>query len=351
VGPQRIIERESRWARPAAAAAFVAALLVVGSNVLEQSADLKTSGPLTEQLRTIHDNSGTVVLGAVLRGVGFLALFAPLLYLFRAAQARSPRVHPAMIGFAFLGPILLAGQGLVFAVAEKQYSQDFLDSPPVQEQPYAAFRHELKSDPSSIDTVSLYTDRHQLDVERTDGTFTTSDYPPKDEQSLRDQIDQRNVNLDETSDGGAGDAVAQQLIDDSTAHQVGTALLFPAVLGFIVALVYIPLHAMRAGLLPRFFGTLGMALGASLILLPFSFPATLIWFVYLGLLYLGLVPRGRPPAWAAGVAVPWPAPGEEAPPPPPAPGGAIEGEATELEAKDNTARRERAKKRKRKRRR
>ena len=87
------------------------------------------------------------------------------------------------------------------------------------------------------------------------------------------------------------------------------------------------------GLLARFFGTLGMALGVSIILLP---PGTLLlflWIGWLGLLFVGRVPGGRPPAWEAGEAIPWVRPGEEpasersaeAPPG----GEAIEGEATE----------------------
>ena len=38
----------------------------------------------------------------------------------------------------------------------------------------------------------------------------------------------------------------------------------------------------------------------------------MIWFLYFALLVAGWVPGGRPPAWAAGEAVPWPTPGEKA---------------------------------------
>ncbi|MGE5407585.1 MAG: hypothetical protein ACM3NV_03135, partial [Syntrophothermus sp.] len=37
---------------------------------------------------------------------------------------------------------------------------------------------------------------------------------------------------------------------------------------------------------------------------------TLIFFIYFGLLLIGRLPGGRPPAWAAGEAIPWPTPGE-----------------------------------------
>ena len=67
---------------------------------------------------------------------------------------------------------------------------------------------------------------------------------------------------------------------------------------------------MRVGLLTRFWGSLGMALGVAALLLLVQF--TMIWFIYFGLLLLGRLPGGRPPAWAAGEAVPWPTPGEKA---------------------------------------
>jgi hypothetical protein len=53
-----------------------------------------------------------------------------------------------------------------------------------------------------------------------------------------------------------------------------------------------------------------MALGIA-VLIGFVILA-LVWFLYLGLLFLGKLPNGRPPAWEAGEAVPWPTPGEKA---------------------------------------
>ena len=89
----------------------------------------------------------------------------------------------------------------------------------------------------------------------------------------------------------------------------------------MIALVYSCLWGMRTGLLTRFWGALGMALGVGTLLglLPFL----LIWLVYFAFLVLGLVPGGRPPAWAAGEAIPWPTPGEKA--------------AGELEPRDGSA--------------
>ena len=55
-----------------------------------------------------------------------------------------------------------------------------------------------------------------------------------------------------------------------------------------------------------------MALGVAVILLPFAQLALVIWFLALGVLLLGRWPRGTPAAWAAGTAIPWTRPGDEA---------------------------------------
>jgi len=136
--------------------------------------------------------------------------------------------------------------------------------------------------------------------------------------------------------------------------EVAGSLFFPAVLGLVVAMVYISLQAMRVGLVSRFFGTLGMALGGALVVIApqLSLLAIAIWMGWLGFIYLDRVPRGRAPAWVAGEAIPWPKPGEQVPEPA---ADVIEGDATEAfaasaDSADNAARRQRARKKKRKRR-
>ena len=66
------------------------------------------------------------------------------------------------------------------------------------------------------------------------------------------------------------------------------------------------LDAMRLGLLTRFMGVLGMALGPAL-LLGFGVYVLPLWLIALGVLFAGgYWPRGLPPAWTTGRAVPWP---------------------------------------------
>ena len=99
---------------------------------------------------------------------------------------------------------------------------------------------------------------------------------------------------------------------DNTVVTVGQALTQLAGLALVVTMVYVPLQSYRVGLLTRLFGTLGMAFGVIALLIPqIGMLPLVIWFGWLGFVILDRVPKGRPPAWDAGVAIPWPRPGEE----------------------------------------
>jgi hypothetical protein len=145
--------------------------------------------------------------------------------------------------------------------------------------------------------------------------------------------------------------------DNSVLIAAGVAAQI-AGLALIVVMIYVPLQAMRVGLLTRFFATLGMALGVAAILLPALTPLPLaLWFGWLGSVILDKVPKGRPPAWDTGEAIPWPSAGQQREEQRADTGDdVVEGDAMEVldqpgEGKDQTARRERARKRKRKQRR
>lgn len=74
--------------------------------------------------------------------------------------------------------------------------------------------------------------------------------------------------------------------------------------------VLIAINAMRVGLLTRFMGILGMIVGG-LFIIPVGSNLPVVqafWLVAIGVLILDRWPgpAGRPPAWAAGRAMPWP---------------------------------------------
>lgn len=285
------LERERRWARPAGIAAIMVPPLFILSLYLEGSSAALGEVLPTEQYRLVDADAGQLLPAYIAQGLALALSALPLVYLFRAAQARSQRVSATMLGFAFIGPLLYAAALILTNLARTQVASDFVA---------------------------------------------------------------------QAAAGGDIYTVLQNAGDDSTILTIGSTLFLPAALGMVVAMVYICLQAQRVGLLTRFFGSLGMALGVLLMLLNprFSLLALSIWFGWLGFLILDRTPRGRPPAWAAGEAIPWPKPGEEPASAAAVSDGAVEGDASEIlpvgsseTPKDNSARRERARKRKRKRRR
>lgn len=71
------------------------------------------------------------------------------------------------------------------------------------------------------------------------------------------------------------------------------------------------LNAMRAGLLSRFMGVLGIFVGV-LLVIPLGVQILqLFWFAALALLFRGRWPGGRGPAWETGEATPWPGAAEQ----------------------------------------
>ena len=237
--PGQIIERERRWARPAAILTLLAVGLFAVSLVI-LATDYSADGN-AELLRKIDRDSGTFMLAYVIRALGAALLVVPLLYLFQAALARSDRMRGQLVGLAIAGPLFLAGLAIFTGLSLKDAAPDFVDMPNV-------------------------------------GT------------------------------GERADDAAQNVIEDAAMRDIAAGFGFAGALGFAFSMAYSSFHAMRVGLLSRFWGSLGTALGVASILL---FQYTLLWIAYLGLLIGGWVPRGRPPAWEEGKAVPWPTPGQE----------------------------------------
>lgn len=106
---------------------------------------------------------------------------------------------------------------------------------------------------------------------------------------------------------GPGDAeeAAEDAIRDSLSPTIqGIGLGGSLALAF--ATVMINLNAMRAGLLSRFMGILGVIIGV-LFVIPLGVQVLqLFWLTALGVLFLGRWPGGRGPAWQTGEALPWP---------------------------------------------
>jgi hypothetical protein len=272
---------ESRWAAPAAIASIAGAVLLFVSTLI----DPVSGTGQAEILRSSDAHSGGVMASKLMQVLGFLLLTLPLVYLFRAVQARSDRVRGQLIGLVVAAPIFLAASSGFSIGATNEAADKFL------------------AGEAELELTKKEANEECVDERRDEGgDFLVDEYDPRQGESPLRACESR------------------KLEDDEASHAVGEASLTPAVsglslggaFGFAISLFYSALWGMRTGILSRFWGSLGMVAGIALFLGPIFFLVTLIWFIYFGLLVLGVLPGGKPPAWEAGEAVPWPTPGEKA---------------------------------------
>lgn len=244
-----VVAWEERWSKPVAFAALGSIAFVIAAIVVATQGVGGASGD-SELLRNVQDHRTAQMVSSVLQAIGVGLLAAPLYYLFRSAKARSERMRGQLVGVVVAAPIFLA----VLAIL------------------------------SGVSTLHAASD------------FVTNEVP---------RLVAKGVQLNSDH----ADEIANETVNDAPLRGLAAGFGFAGQLGFVVAMVYTCLYAMRVGLLPRFWGSLGMALGAVSFLF---FQFVLLWFLYLGALLFGRVPGGKPPAWEAGEAIPWPTPGEKA---------------------------------------
>jgi hypothetical protein len=175
------------------------------------------------------------IVGAIVYGLGSLAIYFAIAYLFRATRARRPGMQQIALVMAAVGAV---GFGVGRAVSD----------------------------------VARYIGAH----------------------GFVDAVDKTN--------SAAADALSP------TATLVGQLIWETSalVLGFAIAMI--SLNAMRAGLLSRFMGVLGVIVGVAVApILPIDQQGIIrvFWLVALGVLFLGRW-RNMPKAWATGEAEPWP---------------------------------------------
>jgi hypothetical protein len=276
---QALLAFQDRWVRPAGFLAILGALIFAVALILQQPGVGEDDA---ERLTNFNDHATQLVLSqGILQCIAMLMFTVPLYVLFKCAQGRAEQVKAALVGFAFIGPVLFGVSGVTLTLGLNDVSDKFVEQAPAKER-------EARE------------------------RATTPETPAEAEES-------------------AAEDLADDLIEDSGTVQTGALLRFPAILGLVIGMIYIPLWAMRTGLLTRFWATLGMALGASLILIPFGIIGVVIWLAALGFMLLGWWPGPRPPAWEAGEAIPWPKPGEgPAGPGEPPPSGTVEGSGREI---------------------
>lgn len=247
MGREAILGWEARWARPVAVATLASVLLIVAAIVVASQGVGGSNGE-SELLRNVQDHRSAQMVSSILQAIGVGLLAAPLYYLFRAANARSERMRGQLVGVVVAAPLFLAVLAILSGLSTLHAAAEFVN-------------HEVP------------------------------------------RLVAKGVGL---SSDKANEA-ASDAITEAPLRSLAAGFAIGGQIGFLVAMIYTSLYAMRTGLLTRFWGSLGVALGAVSFLF---FQFALVWFIYLALLLLGLLPGERPPAWRSGEAEPWPTPGE-----------------------------------------
>jgi hypothetical protein len=274
------LEWEQRWSVPAGVLALGAIALLIAGAII--AAAVSGDGQ-AEILRSAHEHGSSLIAGSVLQAIGFALLAAPLVVLFRAAQARSSRVRPQLIGLVVAAPLFFAVATALNAFATTEAADQFVAG----------------NAKPGINAVEANED-------------CRSELKDKGAKEFGEEFggDAQAMSLKRCANEKVADDEASNAISDASLSGPASGFGIGGRLGLAVALLYIGLWGMRTGLLTRFWGSLGMALGVATLLGLVIFLA--IWFAYVGALLIGRLPGGRPPAWAAGEAIPWPTPGEKA---------------------------------------
>jgi hypothetical protein len=110
--------------------------------------------------------------------------------------------------------------------------------------------------------------------------------------------------------GRQGENRAENLLEERDPVSVGLGT--GGTLALAIALVLVSLNAMRAGVLSRFLGIIGIIVGALYVIPVFGGPliVQIFWLGALGAVFLGYWPGGRGEAWETGTAVHWPSAAE-----------------------------------------
>src|SRR3954453_1150521 len=228
---------EARWSRQTALAAFAAVLFVIAAIVVATQG-VGSAGGDSELLRQVDEHRSAELISGILQAIGIGLLALPLYYLFRSAKARSDRMRGQLVGVVIAAPLFLAMLAILGGLSTLHAASDFVGN----EVPHLLAK----------------------------GVKLDSDH---------------------------ANEIANETIDEAPLRPLAAGFGLGGQIGFVVAMVYTCLYAMRVGLLTRFWGSLGMALGAvSFIFFQFA----LLWFVYLASLLIGRVPGGKPPAWETG---------------------------------------------------
>ena len=263
MGKEEQLEWERKWAPPAAVSAFLAALLPIASTIWASSllGTLPSKNSEDPFLRKVHDHASGYVGAGVATAIGTIALAPVLVYLYQAVVARRPQIPRIALILAVAAPLVAGAAGIARQAVLAHTADQYVAAPQRPTSAAEAKKIESITDPQ----------KHLDEVEKNANA------------QARDKLKSGSV---------------------TTVAYIG--LIANLLLG--TAFVLIGMHAMRAGLLSRFMGILGVIVGAltAIPILGGAPVVQLFWLIAVGVLFLNRWPQGRGPAWEEVEPIPWP---------------------------------------------
>jgi hypothetical protein len=244
VSKEQALQWEAKWARPAALAAFFAAVLLIAQIVLLQTVIEDRAGveAIPDFLLSVDENPAMLLGGRIAQGVAALLVAAVFYYLFRALQTRQAGVPSWFVYLILIGPALYAVGLVLGAVGQLDVASDFADGAPIRGQAGDDRAEQLLEDNASAGVFAL--------------NFA----------------------------GQVATAFLFVMLP-LRARRVGLMSPFMGILGVVAgALLVLQIVPIVPVIIQAF------------------------WLGALGSLYLNNWPGGRGPAWESGEAEPWPAP-------------------------------------------
>jgi hypothetical protein len=254
MAPEEQLEWERRAGRLAGISAVAAGALVLLSTFYAPlfGQKLDSSRDFDKLLR-LHDHPTDVLVPSILQAIAYPLAGIALVFLYRATKARRPETLRITYLLSIVGPVAVAIAALLYGIA----------------------------------IVDLA------------GKIAGSGLP--------NGVTDRNGGVAGLAGvWDVGEERARDLTTNSSLFTATAILDFAANLAYGFALVLIGINAMRAGLLSRFIGVLGIVAGVVTVLFRGSGPIEAFWLIAVGLLIMDRWPSGRGPAWETGEATPWP---------------------------------------------
>ncbi|MDQ5895807.1 MAG: hypothetical protein QG596_2068, partial [Actinomycetota bacterium] len=126
ISKSQILAREKKWSLIAGIASVMGVAIILAT-FSGSSASVRASAGLAEELIRIDGDRSGLWIASIGQFIGWSLLAIPLVFMFKAAAARSPRVRTALIGVMIIAPLLIGIGSLLSAGSVLQAATDYRD--------------------------------------------------------------------------------------------------------------------------------------------------------------------------------------------------------------------------------